>query len=154
MLDGRSVESYCAWIQQPDSWGGEIEIDILARVLGVEIDACVISPFFVRRYNEGAADERIVLVYSGIHYDTVAVSPDPEGDLGTDMDVRRWEVEGSEWVLEGTRRLCGLLEERGYMTDTGRFGVRCEVCGWVGKGEREASAHAMGTGHMEFGEIK
>lgn len=151
---GKSPQQYCAWIQQEDSWGGDIELDILSRVLGVEIDACIVQPFTVQRYNEGAA-ERIVLVYSGIHYDTVAVSPDPEGDIGAELDIRRFPTTmGSEYVLEGTRVLCERLAGQGYMTNTSTFGIRCNRCGWKGKGEREATKHAMETGHMELEEIK
>ena len=153
---GKEPAAYCAWIQQESSWGGDIELDILSRVLHVEIDACIVSPFQVQRYNEGA-EERIVLVYSGIHYDTVAVSPDPEGDMGAEFDVRRWETRrgsGSEYVLEGVRKLCRKLEERGYMTNTSSFGIRCNTCGWKGNGEREATKHAVETGHMDMEEVK
>ncbi|ETN38585.1 uncharacterized protein HMPREF1541_06622 [Cyphellophora europaea CBS 101466] len=150
---GKEPAAYCAWIQQENSWGGDIELDILSRVLGVEIDACIVQPFSVQRYNEGAS-ERIVLIYSGIHYDTVAVSPDPEGDLGAELDMRRFEVVNSDWVLEGTRKLCEKLAAQGYMTNTSTFGIMCKVCGWKGKGEREATKHAMETGHMELEEIR
>jgi ubiquitin thioesterase OTU1 len=150
---GKDPAAYCAWIQQGSAWGGDIELDILSRVLGVEIDACIVAPFTVQRYNEGAAD-RIVLVYSGIHYDTVAVSPDPEGDLGTDFDMRRFPVEVSDYVLQATERLCRRLAEQGYMTNTATFGIRCNICGWQGNGEREAAVHATKTGHVDLEEIR
>ena len=151
---GKEPGEYCAWIQQENSWGGDIELDILSRVLGVEIDACIVSPFQVQRYNE-EAEERVVLVYSGIHYDTVAVSPDPDGDIGAELDIRRYpNGKESEYVLEGAKLLCEKLAGQGYMTNTSTFGIRCKTCGWKGKGEREASKHAMDTGHMELEEIK
>lgn len=150
---GKEPSAYCAWIQQENSWGGDIELDILSRVLGVEIDACIVHPFTVQKYNEGAAD-RIVLVYSGIHYDTVALSPDPDGDIGAELDIRRFPSGDSEYVLEGTRQLCERLNKQGYMTNTSTFGIKCNTCGWKGKGEREATKHAMETGHMELEEIR
>jgi ubiquitin thioesterase OTU1 len=150
---GKEPAAYCAWIQQESAWGGDIELDILSRVLGVEIDACIVDPFTVQRYNEGAV-ERIVLVYSGIHYDTVAESPDPEGDLGSELDIRRWGVERSDYVLQATEMLCKRLAEQGYMTNTATFGIRCNTCGWKGNGEREATVHATKTGHFELEEIR
>lgn len=150
---GKDPAAYCAWIQQENSWGGDIELDILSRVLGVEIDACIVQPFMVQKYNEGAAD-RIVLVYSGIHYDTVAVSPDPDGDIGAELDIRRFPTGDSEYVLEGARQLCERLSKQGYMTNTSTFGIKCNICGWKGKGERDATKHAMDTGHMELEEIR
>lgn len=181
ILDNRSPASYANWIQQDTSWGGDIELDILSRVLGVEVWCAQISPFFVRKYNEASSPssansnpnsdsnstsnsvstssgEFIVLLYSGIHYDTLALSPtaDPDLILPAEFDIRKFNTADADWLLPATRRLCEQLASRGYMTDTSRFGVMCKVpgCGWVGKGEREAVEHARGTGHGDLEEIR
>lgn len=150
---GKEPAQYCAWIQQESSWGGDIELDILSRVLGVEIDACIVDPFQMQKYNEGAP-ERVVLIYSGIHYDTVAVSPDPDGDIGGEFDMRRFPVEDSQYVIDAAKKLCEKLKGQGYMTNTSKFSIKCNKCGWKGKGERDASKHAMETGHMDMEEFK
>ncbi|KPI43724.1 putative ubiquitin thioesterase otu1 [Cyphellophora attinorum] len=152
---GKEPAKYSAWIQQESSWGGEIELDILSRILGIEIDACIIDPYQVQRYNEGAAD-RIILIYSGIHYDTLAVSPAPDGDIGAELDMRRFSTVGHDfdYVLEGAKKMCAKLQEQGYMTNTSSFDIRCNTCGWTGKGERSASKHAMETGHVDMEEVR
>ena len=156
VLDGRTPDAYAAWIQQESSWGGDVELDVLSRVLGVEIWCCQVDPFFVRKYNEGESGEFIVLVYSGIHYDTVTVSPSLEDILPPEFDVSKFSNgEDSQWVLEATKALCEKLKERGYMTNTSSFGVMCKVggCGWVGQGEKAAVEHAKKTGHTDLEEI-
>ena len=163
VLDGRSPEAYAAWIQQESSWGGDVELDVLSRVLGVEIWCCQVDPFFVRRYNEtsnsdgsSGSGEFIALVYSGIHYDTVAVSPSLEDILPPEFDMSKFSgANDSQWVLDATKALCGKLKERGYMTNTSSFGIMCKVegCGWVGQGEKAAVEHAKSTGHTDLEEI-
>ncbi len=166
VLDGRTPDAYAAWIQQESSWGGDVELDVLSRVLGIEIWCCQVDPFFVRRYNESTSSvtgegeegvgEFIVLVYSGIHYDTIAISPSLEDILPPEFDVSKFSGrDDRQWVQDGTKALCGKLKERGYMTNTSSFGVMCKVegCGWVGQGEKAAVEHAKSTGHTDLEEI-
>lgn len=163
VLDGRTPEAYAAWIQQESSWGGDVELDVLSRVLGLEIWCCQVDPFFVRRYNETSTSEGasgsgefIALVYSGIHYDTVAVSPSLEDILPPEFDMSKFSgTDDRPWVLDATKALCEKLKERGYMTNTSSFGIMCKVegCGWVGQGEKAAVEHAKSRGHTDLEEI-
>ncbi|PNS21928.1 hypothetical protein CAC42_526 [Sphaceloma murrayae] len=148
-------DEYCRWIQHPDSWGGGIELSILSVEFGVEVCSINVQDLRVDRFNEGR-DRRVVLVYSGIHYDVVAVTAyagaDPEEDRKV-FDVLRMDgVEEDGGALDAAVELCRELQKRHYYTDTKGFDLACNVCGWKGKGEREATAHAKATGHMDFGE--
>lgn len=152
----KTPDDYCAWIQRDDSWGGGIELSILSAYFNIEICSINVQDLRVDRFNDGQ-DRRCILVYSGIHYDVVALSPgaglSPDGDRKV-FDVAR--IEGMEdedgGALEGARELCRVLQGRHYYTDTQGFDVRCNDCGWSGKGEKSAVAHATETGHYNFGE--
>ncbi|KAF2459557.1 hypothetical protein BDY21DRAFT_282359 [Lineolata rhizophorae] len=139
---------YCRWIQHPDSWGGAIELGVLSQHFGVEIASVNVSDGRVDRFNEDAP-RRCILVYSGIHYDTIAMSWD---GAPPEYDVKVWEGADADVVLQAARELCAKLKERHYYTDTATFAISCNVCGWEGNGEREATEHAKQTGHMDFGE--
>lgn len=146
--------AYCRWIQSDSSWGGAIEIGILAEEFGYEIASINVQDGRVDRFNEGAS-QRLILVYSGIHYDVVAASPADRLGFGRksdpDKDVKIFDVEDAT-VLGTAHELCGRLRERHYYTDTAGFLVKCNVCGWSGNGEKAATGHAKTTGHMDFGE--
>ena len=148
---GRAPDSYCTWIQHPDSWGGGIEMSILSQEFSVEVCSVNVQDGRVDVFNDGQA-RRVVLVYSGIHYDVVAVTPYAGAPL--EEDVKVFDVaDGLDGgVLDAAKELCGKLRERHYYTDTKGFGIRCKVCGWKGKGEQGATQHAMQTGHMDFDE--
>ncbi|OCK84393.1 OTU-domain-containing protein [Lepidopterella palustris CBS 459.81] len=151
----KAPDDYCRWIQHPDSWGGAIEIGIIARYFGVEVSSINVQDVRVDRFNEGPS-RRCILVYSGIHYDVIALSPsDPphtHSDLSAEDDVKIFDVDDIE-VLEAAKKLCRELQKKHYYTDTQRFEILCNDCGWKGHGEKDAVEHAESTGHYNFGEV-
>lgn len=147
-------DDYCRWIQSEDAWGGAIELDILSKHFDIEICSIDVQTLRVDRFNEGRPS-RCILVYSGIHYDVIALSPsDPpyrHAYAPPDFDTKIFEAD-DKLVLERAVELCRILQERHYFTDTARFGVRCNVCGTNCVGEKGATEHAKQTGHYDFGE--
>lgn len=150
----RPTDQYCRWIQMPDSWGGAIELGILSMAFGVEICSINVQDLRVDRFNEGA-ERRCLLVYSGIHYDTIAIVParNPfEGAVASSEEDSKIFDSKDQDIVDRAIDLCRVLQSRHYYTDTGGFTVKCLVCGWKGKGERGATKHAKESKHYEFGE--
>lgn len=144
-------DDYCRWIQTPDAWGGAIELDILSRHFELEICSIDVQTCRVDRFNEGR-DQRCILVYSGIHYDTIALSPAEGGVFAPpEFDTKVFEAADEE-VLEKAVELCRVLQGRHYFTDTAKFSIRCNTCRKTFTGERGATEHAKETGHYDFGE--
>ncbi|KAF2838526.1 ubiquitin thioesterase OTU1 [Patellaria atrata CBS 101060] len=150
----KKPDDYCRWIQNPDSWGGGIELAILSQNFDIEVCSINVQDLRIDRFNEGRP-KRCILVYSGIHYDTIALSPsDPphtKADSPAEFDIKVFDNWDDE-LLEKAKELCKVLQSKHYFTDTAGFDIKCNVCGWNGKGERGATEHAMETGHMNFGE--
>lgn len=126
---------------------GQIELDILSRHFDIEICSIDVQTLRVDRYNEGMAT-RCILVYSGIHYDIIALSPfdSPPEDDGKIFDA------ADDTVLNQAVALCQMLQDRHYFTDTAGFRIQCNVCKAMVVGERGATEHASQTGHYDFGE--
>lgn len=148
VLDNKEPEKYCRWIRSQDSWGGQVELVILSQHFGVEICSIDVQTLRVDRYNEGAGKQCFV-VYSGIHYDTIALSL-----LGMppEDDVKQFESPIKEEILPKAVELCRKLQEKHYYTDTAGFRIQCNDCGAMLVGERGATEHAASTGHYNFGE--
>jgi ubiquitin thioesterase OTU1 len=104
----------------------------------------------VIRFNEGKP-QRAIVVYSGIHYDAIVLSP--AGSLTNDAsnDVRVFDTK-DDVILEGALELCRELKKRKYFTDTKNFTLKCNVCKVGLKGQKAAVEHAKQTGHSDFGE--
>jgi ubiquitin thioesterase OTU1 len=148
VLDNKEPNEYCRWIQTEDAWGGQIELDILARQLDVEICSIDVKTLRVDRYNEDKPN-RAIVVYSGIHYDTIALNP---FESPPDEDMKVFPEDIKDEVLPQAVQLCQLLQDRKYYTDTTSFNIRCQECGTTCVGEQGATEHATKTGHYSFGE--
>ncbi|KAK7818929.1 ubiquitin thioesterase otu1 [Quercus suber] len=73
---GKSNEEYCTWILDSEKWGGAIELSILADYYGREIAAYDIQTTRCDLYGqEKKYSERVMLIYDGLHYDALAMSP-------------------------------------------------------------------------------
>ncbi|KAL9120480.1 MAG: hypothetical protein Q9187_002966 [Circinaria calcarea] len=150
----KDPDDYCRWIQSENSWGGAIELDILSKHFDIEICSIDVQTLRVDRWNEGKP-KRCILVYSGIHYDVIALSasdpPYTTAYAPPEFDEKIFDAV-DQAVLETAVELCRVLQRQHYYTDTGAFTVRCNVCGGSFKGEKGATEHAKETGHYDFGE--
>lgn len=146
----RKPDEYCQWISYSDSWGGGIELSILSQEFDIEICSINVQDLRVDRFNEGRP-KRCILVYSGIHYDTIAFVPEGSPTYDTDNDIKLFDA-SDDTILEAARELCAALKKKHYYTDTQKFDIKCNTCGWKGAGERGAMQHAEETGHTDFGE--
>lgn len=152
----KSPDDYCRWIQRDESWGGDIELGILSQHFDIEICSIDVQSLHVYRYNEGKP-RRCILVYSGIHYDTIALNPSSpphnKADMPPEFDIKQFDAL-DDVVLERAKDLCKILQSRHYYTDTAGFSIKCNICGWKGTGESGAMQHAKQTSHMDFGEAE
>ncbi|CAG8133477.1 unnamed protein product [Penicillium olsonii] len=151
---GKKPDEYCTWIQNEDSWGGAIELKILSEYFNIEICSIDVQTLNLFQFNEGAPT-RCIVVYSGIHYDVLALSPSsPPYTRANPLaheDTKIFEAV-DPIVLEKAKELCRVLQNKHYYTDTSGFTVRCNTCGGTFTGERGATKHAAETGHYDFGE--
>lgn len=145
-------DDYCRWIQTENAWGGAIELNALAQQFAIEVCSIDVQTSRVDVFNEGVG-KRCILVYSGIHYDTIALSQaDPysmDGYAQPEDDVKIFDAK-DDAVLEAAVELCRELKKRHYFTDTAGFEIRCNVCGGKFVGEKGATEHASLTGVSQF----
>ncbi|KAL8986505.1 MAG: hypothetical protein Q9205_000020 [Flavoplaca limonia] len=150
----KPTNDYCRWIQTEDAWGGAIELNVLSHQFDIEVCSIDVQTLRVDRFNEGMP-KRCILVYSGIHYDTIALSQSDPYSLGgyaqPDEDVKIFDP-SDEAILAAAIELCAELQKRHYFTDTAKFQVRCNICRKTFVGEQGATEHATSTGHYDFGE--
>ncbi|KAJ1564304.1 ubiquitin-specific protease otu1, partial [Cladochytrium tenue] len=120
---GRPRAAYAAWIQQPGSWGGAVELAALARALGIDLASIDVATGRLDHFPAASAEVAApkdgvagaagagtaVLVYSGIHYDAVAVAPDLAAPADTDTTVLQPPMAGR--VLEAAGVLAARLRE-------------------------------------------
>lgn len=149
---GRPVQEYCDWILKKDSWGGAIELGILADYLQVNIHCLDIETNNFITFDQEKATKFIILVYSGVHYDLLVLNP--VLSITKTNDTTNWPLNQENIIKASAKKLCTLLQLQNYTTNTTTFRIRCLNCYKVLVGEMGASNHANETGHYEFGEVK
>ncbi|KAL6233500.1 hypothetical protein BDW75DRAFT_187172 [Aspergillus navahoensis] len=142
-------DDYCRWIKNETSWGGAIEISILSKHFDVEICSIDLGNLRVDRFNEGQS-RRCFLVYSGIHYDTITLSPGE--NTSPEFDTTVFDASDS-LALEKALAVCKLLQEKDYYTDVAAFHLHCNDCGGIIVGQQGAKEHTAQTGHRDFSQV-
>ncbi|KAL9441587.1 hypothetical protein AB3S75_020144 [Citrus x aurantiifolia] len=151
---GKSNQEYCSWIQDPEKWGGAIELSILADYYGREIAAYDIQTTRCD-LQEKKYSERVMLIYDGLHYDALAISPfegAPEEFDQTIFPVQKGRTIGPAEDL--ALKLVKEQQRKKTYTDTANFTLRCGVCQIGVIGQKEAVEHAQATGHVNFKEYR
>ena len=146
----QSPEDYVQWILLDNSWGGAIELGILADWFGLQIASVDVQTGRVDLFGSEAARERVYVMYSGIHYDALALSAGPS--FPPDCDITRFDPNDSLAEIEA-KHLAGEARKRHMYTDLARFTLKCSVCKEALVGERDARRHAKDTGHTDFVEF-
>jgi ubiquitin thioesterase OTU1 len=167
-------EEYIDKILKPETWGGAIELAILANHYRTEIASIDVETGRIDYFTPDAdknSGNRCILLYSGIHYDAVSLAP--MQDAPPDFHQTVLAIMSTESAIEPTLiaagKLASKLREKKAFTNTATFTLKCEVggcelnsvqpltsiaqnCKQGLKGEKEARAHAAETGHVNFGE--
>ncbi|AFR98666.2 ubiquitin thioesterase OTU1 [Cryptococcus neoformans C23] len=146
---GQPIDQYVKRIQKPQTWGGAIELSIFAKHYKTEIASFDVATGRCDRFGQDEYDSRCLLVYSGIHYDAISLSPLPVSPASFHTTV--FPVT-DQTILTTADKLVSQLRARHYYTDTANFDLRCAICKTGLRGEKGAREHAMQTGHVEFGE--
>lgn len=146
---GRPNREYCTWILNEDHWGGAIELSILSRHYGIEMVAVDTQNVRLHRFGEDKNyDQRILLLYDGIHYDPLVLEPlEPGQPIRTLFSAR------DDSVLALALELAREAKASRQYTDVRNFTLRCLVCDVGLVGQDQARRHAADTGHRNFGEV-
>uniref|UniRef100_T1JAT8 Ubiquitin thioesterase OTU n=1 Tax=Strigamia maritima TaxID=126957 RepID=T1JAT8_STRMM len=148
MLDDRTNNEYSSWILLETSWGGAVELSIFARHFEVEIVVVNAQNASLARFGEDSNyQQRIFLLYDGIHYDPlVLISPTGGETLQSLFST------SSDSVLVSALELAQEAQRGRQFTDLKRLPMSCLVCKQQLAGPVEAQKHAQEKGHINFKE--
>ncbi|CAG9765297.1 unnamed protein product [Ceutorhynchus assimilis] len=145
---GKPVAEYCTWIQNDSSWGGAIELAILANYYGIEIAVVDTINAIINRFGEDQNyPVRVFLMFDGIHYDPLYLEPFNGEKIQTLFET------ADERVYRDALTLAQEAKSSRQYTDVNKFTLKCMVCNVMLRGQVEAQSHAKTTGHMSFGEV-
>src|SRR5712671_1771449 len=132
----RPRDEYIRTILSPKSWGGAIELTILAAHYGTEIASIDVETGRIDRYRPDSSDSRAgessssccaLLIYAGIHYDATVLAPTPDAPQEFCASVVPASGAEGERVLEALGKLATKLRAKRAFTNTATFDLKCEV---------------------------
>ncbi|CAJ0824368.1 17090_t:CDS:10, partial [Entrophospora sp. SA101] len=103
----------------------------------------------IDKYGEGNYDQCVYIVYSGIHYDAVALTPMISADKDYDQTI--FEI-SDQSILNGAISIANKMKKLHKYTYTANFTLRCGQCEKGLVGDKEAVQHAKDTGYIFLGE--
>jgi ubiquitin thioesterase OTU1 len=127
---GRPPAAYISTILSPNSWGGAIELAILASHYDTEVASVDVETGRVDRFEPRSASSsgRVLLVYSGIHYDAAVLAPEPGAPVAFCASVFPAARNGvQDAILLALQELAGKLRKKHKFTNTATFDLKCEV---------------------------
>jgi ubiquitin thioesterase OTU1 len=164
-LGGKSNQEYVSWIMESTKWAGGIELDIMAQYYSTLIVVVNVQTGTVYRFGEGHVPrhkQQCVLLHTGIHYDSVAVTAILPNDGNDNLSSQNDEtgdvtvfpiVNDDKQFMTAVMQLATTLRQHGDFTDVATFALRCQDCGVGLSGGVEAQQHAGETGHRNFVEF-
>ena len=139
-----------------DTWGGEVEIDILSKHFKKQVAVVDIQTNNIYVYGEDNPmyQERIYLLYDGIHYDALIMrrsDADEDSfptndncnvhdvDIDNDSVIIRVFSASDSSIYNKSKVLAAELRERTQYVDVSGFTLRCLVCGQGLIGQKDAT---------------
>ncbi|GIL65321.1 hypothetical protein Vafri_19113 [Volvox africanus] len=109
---GMTNESYCNWIRQPHTWGGGIELSILAQAYGMEIAAWNIESCKEHVFGEESGyRRRVMVIYNGVHYDALAVCSGPRANTEDDETSYNPRTKRGKMIIAAAQKLVELAHK-------------------------------------------
>jgi hypothetical protein len=167
---GRPIDEYCAWIQSDSSWGGAIELSILAKHFKVCISAIDVKSSRIDRYCTEYSSKTIYMLYDGIHYDPLYIEYEginlkffnfdrsniqqslQQKSLSNSNDQEKIDINKLTFVNKVEQEFSKLAEilrvARAYTDNQSR--VLCGNCNIFFDNFDQAIEHGKKTGHINF----
>lgn len=147
---GKDPKSYCDWILKLNSWGGAIELAIFSDYFQTCIISLDVSSGRLDKFGETKYPSAAFVLYSGIHYDAIVVSPNNSRNSSDEFDISIFSHDKIQLVEEKVILLGHEWKKQRRYTDLGSFTIKCGICSVGLKGQKEAQEHAISTGHKSF----
>eukprot|EP00842_Homolaphlyctis_polyrhiza_P004186 jgi/Hompol1/4769/HPOL_003869-RA len=147
---GRERSEYCKWIVRPESWGGAIELAVLARHLRTQISSIDVATGRIDCFGQGDYPTKVFVLYTGIHYDAIALTPEQGAPL--EFDQTAFDQTDAAEIEQAALKLAEIWRKNRKYTDMANFTLKCGICLQGLVGQKEAQAHAKQTGHTSFTE--
>jgi len=145
IAENRTVDAYTAWITNPSSWGGFVDLIVLSECFQTQISVVSLDGLAWTHYPDDANlyERRVYLLYNGVHYDAI---------VGTSGGNELRSFSPHDETLQA--KVIALATEMQAALASQTLKVyECEECKAAFLNPAEAAVHCFDSGHACFREI-
>tara|TARA_A100001011_G_scaffold142907_1_gene150883 strand:- start:389 stop:1012 length:624 start_codon:yes stop_codon:yes gene_type:complete len=149
---GKSKNEYIDEIQDPNKWGGGIELRIFSDIFKIKIGSIDVQTNRIDIYGENKPYPKIIyLLYNGVHYDPLVMNM--SSDSNNESDITKFDYTNDN-ILIKFREYVSKFKQSGDFVDISNLkNFECEICSEKLQTESDALVHAQNTNHWEFKQI-
>lgn len=167
----KPLNEYVQWITKEMSWGGAVELGIVAKRFNIEIDAIDVEHLAILRFNHPPDEEdeeestdpsraegeipnptaRGIVCYNGIHYDLFAFNTSGKKPAATDITLFDMD---DPLPLAMAYEVCKKMRIKGDYVDQDDYEVVCNYCGKRLIGNTGVLEHGEETSHYSYSQVK
>lgn len=148
LLDQPKAE-YIDFIQDTKNWGGALEVKMFSEIFCKQIVCIDVKTNRADIYGEDKNyNQRIYLLYNGVHYDPLIMNLDLNADSSTDITI--FDSNDQE-VFELMKCLVLEYKNQGDFVDFNS--MECNECKEKFKNENDALDHSLNYQHWDFKQI-
>lgn len=150
---GKSNDDYIEYILKPDTWGGAIELQILAEYFQIEIASIDIKSLRIDCYGETSNfSKRVYILYNGIHYDPLVMNYGE--NYPDDMDITVFNFDDIDAYTKFMEYAKEFKNKGDYVDLIDKPTLKCSTCEEIFCNQNEAAIHATNTNHWNFDQYK
>lgn len=145
-------EEYINDIANPTRWGGGIEIKIFTEILKIEIAIVDVQTNRIDLFGQDKNYEnRVFILYNGIHYDPLVINFDESADPDSDITIFK---SNENTIFELFKKYVKKFTDKGEFIDMGNLmSLECSICKQTFLNEESATIHAKKMDHWDFKQI-
>jgi len=147
-LEG-SKNEYINTIANPNKWGGGIEIKIFTEILKIEIAIIDVQSNRIDLFGQDKNYEnRIFILYNGIHYDPLVINFDEAADSESDITI--FKTSDKHYLNIFKNHVKKFTD---FIDISKMVSLECDNCKEQFLNDESATIHAKKTNHWEFNQI-
>ena len=143
-------EEYIKSIQNPNTWGGAIELKLFSDLYQVEIASVDVQSNRVDIFGQDKNyPQRIYVIYNGVHYDPLVMAFTED----TLDDITTFASDDNETLI-AFQSYVKVFRETGDFVDLSNMNnFECDQCQTLFVNQEEAYDHAQNYQHWNFSEL-
>jgi len=151
---GSIKEQYIQTISNPNTWGGQNELEMFSNIFQIQIIVYDIKTNETYKIGQDTHENRIYLLWTRTHYDPLVMNIDESADPITDQTIfKSADSDTYNKFKELGKSIASEDTKKHSSEDTTPILLKCSDCSEIFKSKKTATEHARAVDHWNFKQL-